>query len=180
MPSVSSMPSMPSLPSMPQMVATPASADSSIPSISSDGAMAAGLPPRRSRLSIPPFRKNRLPFIIVGLMVASVGLLLIVGVVSSSSWFDADPPVPGTAVTATAAPIPTPTATETTAPRASDALNAAPAEPEGSSSVADVETPPSENDTKGGSSGTSTARPVYTAPPKATPKGTRPYLPDLP
>jgi len=146
--------------------------------------MATGLPPDRARFSIPPFQKNRLPFILVGVMVAAVALLLIVGVVSSSSWFDDDPPPePATAVaTATALPNPTPTPTvvETAVPPASDALDAALAEPEGSSAAADAETPPSENDTKGGSSGTSTARPVYTPPPKATPKGTRPYLPDLP
>ena len=128
--------------------------------------------------SIPPFRKNRwLPFMVAGALVGVAGLILVVALVGGApDTNEIDVPVTNEVKPPPVEPVAAePTATREGVAVAEEDAAVPPPEP---SKDAGIESSPSETDTKGGSSSTSTARPVHTLP---TSTGRRqPYLPDMP
>jgi len=157
-------------------------ASSSAPWESSSGPQAVPQDQDLAALSIPPFQKNRwIPFAIVGVLVAAVGLLLIVGLVSSSSGSDDPAPEPSSPNENKAAV--SPASPDPTQEGPLEPIQSADPEPADSSAKAEADdSTPSEKDKKGGSSGSSKARPTYRPPATTSPTGTGgpAYLPDLP
>lgn len=140
--------------------------------------------PTSPSLSIPPFRKNRwMPFAVAGVLVAVGGVILVVALAGGGSG-TAESDVTGDATTATVpaepVPSPVPTNTQTAAPAVPEAVEAGTPAADETQKDAATESSSSETETKGGSSGTSTGRPVHVPPASTTGTGTRPYLPDMP